>query len=159
MFDQALRRRDSTEPSVNPAEIAQRCLDLLTRARCGIEDFGGVDSLHIHAVPWLSKLQFRRKRPQTCHNNVTRDAVITSGIEGADEQEASDFGEFLFQQLFVVEVAVVTIERDKFIMSAEFDDASAVKYGDAIRIAHRRYAMGDEDRGSSLHHTAQMVQD
>jgi len=44
-------------------------------------------------------------------------------------------------------------------VGAEFDDASAMQHGDAVRIAHGGDAVGDEDGGASRHHVAQVVED
>ena len=44
-------------------------------------------------------------------------------------------------------------------MRAEFDNPSAVEHGDAVRIAHSRDTVRDEDGRSALHHIAKVVQD
>ena len=51
---------------------------------------------------------------------------------------SSDFGKLFFQQLLVVEVAVVAVAGDKLVVSSEFDDASTVKNSDTVSIAHGR---------------------
>lgn len=73
--------------------------------------------------------------------------------------ELLDFGEFFFEKLLVVEIGVVAIQSQKFLMGAEFDDAAAVQNRDAIGVADRRNTMRDKDGGAALHHLAKMVQD
>src|SRR5579862_2872825 len=43
-------------------------------------------------------------------------------------------------------------------MRAGFDDASVVKYGDAVGVAYGGDAMRNEDRGAALHHFAEVVE-
>src|SRR5215467_1442568 len=71
---------------------------------------------------------------------------------------SSDFREFLFEELLVVEVAVIAIQSKEFVVRAEFDDASAVKDSDAVRVANRRNAMRDEDGRAAFHHVAQVIE-
>src|SRR5439155_16253885 len=70
-----------------------------------------------------------------------------------------NFGELFFQQLLAVEVGVVAVDGQQFVMSAELDDAAAVKDGDAIGIANSRNPVGNEDGGASLHYVTEMIQD
>src|SRR5579862_7505674 len=72
--------------------------------------------------------------------------------------KASNFFQFLFQQLLVIQVAVVAVQGQKFVVGAEFDDASAVQHCDAVGIADGGDAVRDEDGGAAAHHVAQMVE-
>ncbi len=69
------------------------------------------------------------------------------------------FRQFLFQQLLVVEIGVVAVAGDEFVVGAEFDDASLVEDGDAVGVAHGRDAVRDEDGSASVHDLAQVVED
>src|SRR6266550_1142486 len=69
------------------------------------------------------------------------------------------FRQFLFQQLLVVEIGVVAVTSDEFVVGAEFDDASLVEDGDAVGVTDGRDAVRDEDGGASLHDLAQVVED
>ncbi len=55
-------------------------------------------------------------------------------------------------------IAVVAVQGEQFVMSAEFDDASAMQDGDAVGIAHRRDAVRDEDGCASAHDITQVVE-
>src|SRR5579871_5923088 len=74
------------------------------------------------------------------------------------EMFTSDFGQFFFQQLFVIQVAVVAVQGQEFVVGAEFDDAAAMQDGDAVRIAHGGDAMRDKDGGAAVHDVAQVIE-
>ena len=48
----------------------------------------------------------------------------------------SNLGQLLLQQLLVVQVAVVAVQGQELVMSAELDDTSAMQYGYALGVAH-----------------------
>src|SRR5579862_8137153 len=73
--------------------------------------------------------------------------------------KASNFFQFLFQQLLVIQVAVVAVQGQKFVVGAEFDDVAAVQHGDAVGVADGGDAVGDEDGGAAAHDVAQVVED
>ena len=75
------------------------------------------------------------------------------------ESRSLDFGEFFFQQLFVVEVVVVAVQGEEFFVGAEFDDAAGVQDGDAVGVADGGDAVGNEDGGAAAHYVAQVVED
>src|SRR5436309_4343464 len=68
------------------------------------------------------------------------------------------FRELSFQKLFVVQISVIAVQGEEFLVSAYFDYAAAVKNGDAVGVAHRGNAVGDEYRGPALHDFAQMIE-
>src|ERR1700683_5569044 len=70
-----------------------------------------------------------------------------------------NLGQIFFQQLFVVQVAIVAVQGEEFVVGARFHDSPVVQYGDAVSIAHRGNSVGDEYGGAALHHFAQVVED
>src|ERR1700693_5832883 len=70
-----------------------------------------------------------------------------------------DFCQFLFQQLLVVQVAVVAVPRQEFVVRTQFYDPAGVQHGDLVSIAYSGHAMRDENRGAVLHDFAKMVED
>src|SRR5690348_15208290 len=60
------------------------------------------------------------------------------------------FRQLFFQKLLVVEIAVVAVSGNEFVVSAKFDDASTVQDGDAVGVADRGNAMGDKDGRAAL---------
>src|SRR5208337_2526690 len=70
-----------------------------------------------------------------------------------------DFGQLLFQQLFVIEIGVITVAGNELVVRALFYDASLVEDGDGVGVADGGNAMGDEDGGASAHDFAEMVED
>src|SRR6185437_17153212 len=66
--------------------------------------------------------------------------------------------EFLFEKLLVVEISVVAVQGEKFLVGAEFDDSASVKDSDAVGIAHRRDTVRNENGGPALHYLPQVVQ-
>ena len=78
--------------------------------------------------------------------------------QGLSKRAILDFRQFLFEQLLVVELGVISPSCDQFFMATEFYDATAVYDGDAIRVSDRRYAVRDEYCSSPLHDLTQVVQ-
>src|SRR5882762_1126773 len=70
----------------------------------------------------------------------------------------SDLCQFLFQQLFVIQVSVVSVQCEKFVVRAQFDDTPAVQDGDTIGVANGRDSVGNEDGGPSLHDVPQVIE-
>src|ERR1700682_148829 len=70
-----------------------------------------------------------------------------------------DFSQFLFQQLLVVEVAVVAVAGQQFVVGAKFYDAAGVQYRDHVGLADGGNTMRNENRGPVLHDFAEMVED
>src|SRR5215469_11504276 len=112
LFDQVARGGDTAKPAVDAAEIPERNRGLLRRTGIGIEDLLSADSLH------------------ACR---TQPDVTTAC--------PSDLCQFFFQQLFIVEIAVIAVAGQQFVVRAEFNDASAVQNRDAVRIANGRDAV------------------
>src|SRR5450631_4475530 len=77
----------------------------------------------------------------------------------APKDLGSDFGQFFFQQLLVIQVAVVAVQGQQFVVGAEFDDASGVQHGDAVGIADGGDAVRNEDGGAAAHDVAQVIED
>src|SRR6185437_16470627 len=48
------------------------------------------------------------------------------------------FGEFFFEKLLVVEVSVIAVQGEQFVVGAEFDDSASVKHSNTVGVAHRR---------------------
>src|ERR1700733_8360285 len=69
-----------------------------------------------------------------------------------------NLGQLFFQQLLVIQVAVVAVQGEQFVVRARLHDASVVQHGDAIGIAHRGNAGRDEDGGVVLHYLAQVIE-
>src|SRR5437588_7474397 len=73
-------------------------------------------------------------------------------------RDCSHFSQSFFEQLLVIQFAVVAIAGDQFIVGPKLHDAPTMKHGDAIGIAYSRYAVRNKNRGAALHHVAQMVE-
>jgi hypothetical protein len=52
-----------------------------------------------------------------------------------------NFRQFFFQQLLVVQIGVIAVSGQQFIMRAKFYDAAAVQHGNHIGVAHGGNAM------------------
>ena len=61
--------------------------------------------------------------------------------------------------MFVVEIGVVAVPAEKFVVRSEFYDLAAMKHGDHVGIAYGGYTMRNKNRSSILHDFAQMIQD
>src|SRR5208283_564862 len=70
-----------------------------------------------------------------------------------------NFGELFFQQLLVIQVAVVAVQGEQFVVRAEFHDASLVQHRNAVGLAHGGDAVRNKDGSAALHHLSQMIQD
>ena len=70
-----------------------------------------------------------------------------------------NLGQLFFQQLLVIQVAVVAVQGEQFVVRARLHDAPIVQHGNAVGVAHRGNTVGDEDGGPSLHYFAQVIQD
>src|SRR5579863_6069203 len=66
---------------------------------------------------------------------------------GRRERESARNRQLFLQLLLVIEAGVVAVECQQFFMSAQFNDSSAIEYGNLIGIANSRDAVRDEDRG------------
>src|SRR6202167_3794803 len=66
-----------------------------------------------------------------------------------------DFGQFLFQQLLVIQVVVVTVQGEQLVVGAQFHNLAAVQDGDTVGMAHGGHAVRDEDGGSAPDHFAE----
>ena len=73
-------------------------------------------------------------------------------------KSASDC-ELFFQLLLLVEAGVVAIQCEQLIVSADFDNLPMIEHCDLVGIAHRRYAMRDENRRGRSGVVAQSTQD
>src|ERR1700722_2079228 len=71
----------------------------------------------------------------------------------------SNLSQFFFQQLLVIQVAVVAVQGEQFVVRAQFHDASFVQYSDAVGLANGRDAVRNKDGCAALHYFAQMIQD
>ncbi len=69
-----------------------------------------------------------------------------------------DFCQFFFQQLFVVQVGIVSVQGEQFVVRAPLHDAPAMQHGDHVRVAHGGDTVRDEDGGPTCHEIAQMVE-
>src|SRR5258708_1123324 len=65
--------------------------------------------------------------------------------------QSLNFGQFFFQQLLVIQVRIVAIQGEQFLVAARFYDAAIVQHSDAVSIAHGGNSMRNKDGGSSLH--------
>src|ERR1700728_289852 len=137
-LDQFARGGDPAKPAVDAADIPQRGFDFDWRAGVRIEKLGLDGSQHVEQAVELRSTGPPERR--SLHN------------------PASDFGQFFFQQLLVIQVRVVAVQGQQFVMGAEFDDASAVEHSDAVRVAHSGDSVRNEDGGAPLHHVAQVVE-
>src|SRR5229473_8716672 len=91
------------------------------------------------------------RNPSTSLNHT--DTTIRS-----DGFADSDLCQFLFQQLFVIQVCIVPVQRQEFVVRAQFDNTSAVQDGNTIGVAHGRDSVGNEDGRTSLHDVAQVIE-
>ena len=94
-FHHFLRGGDPAEPSIDAADNLQRGLRIARRAGVRIENLRCVDSLHGMSVD----------------------------SAGLRRSSRLDFGQFLFQQLLVIQVAVVAVQGEQFVVCAQFHDA------------------------------------
>src|SRR5215472_1684487 len=67
--------------------------------------------------------------------------------------------QLFFEKLLVVQLGVIPVASQEFIVRSQFDDPALMQHRDAIGVAHCGNAMGDENRGAALHDLAQMVED
>ncbi len=67
--------------------------------------------------------------------------------------------EFFFEELAFVEVGVVAVEAEEFLVRAAFDDAAFVEDADDVGVADRRYAVRDDQRCSILADVAEIMED
>src|SRR5205823_764489 len=77
----------------------------------------------------------------------------------ANVEMVLNLGQFFLQQLLVVEIGVITVPRDQFIVGAELHNAAAVQNCNLVRIADRGHPVRNEDRAPASHDFAQVVQD
>jgi hypothetical protein len=73
--------------------------------------------------------------------------------------DPSDFGQFFFQQLLVIQVAVVAVQGQEFGRGCRVRRCVPVQDGDAVGVADGGDAVRDEDGGASAHDVAQVVED
>src|SRR5579863_422419 len=75
----------------------------------------------------------------------------------------SAISDFLLQlfldQLFVVELSVVSVARQQLLVRTALDDLAVMEYDNLVRVANGRDTMRDEERRTVLHHAAQTAQD
>jgi hypothetical protein len=81
----------------------------------------------------------RRSSVLTLQPTIT--LMIRWRLKTAARRLLLHFCQFFFQQLFVVEVAVVTIPRYQFLVSAQFHDPAGMENGDPVGVPHRRNPM------------------
>src|SRR5579863_10054153 len=62
--------------------------------------------------------------------------------------------ELFFQQLFLIEVGVITALPEEFIMRPALGDAPIAQDHDLVRVADRRSAVRDQNGGSPAHDAA-----
>jgi|SRR6185369_372681 len=73
-----------------------------------------------------SQGQLGSKRAVTMQIKVPRSAWYVNPLWMSAGQAFLNLGQLFFQQLFVVEVSVVSVLREQFVVCTQFDDPSAV---------------------------------
>src|SRR5689334_1047173 len=67
--------------------------------------------------------------------------------------------ELFFQQLLLIQIGVVTVAREKFIVRAPLRDSAVAQYDDLVGVPDSRSAMRNQNGRASAHDAAQSAQD
>src|SRR5579875_2838687 len=82
----------------------------------------------------------RRWRP----GSILRSFRKRTRCGAGPRKELSGDGQLFFELLLLVKAGVVAFAGEQLVVAADLDDAAAVEHRDAIGVAHRGNAVGDE---------------
>src|SRR5262245_11223947 len=108
-------------------------------------------------IPPKARLNIRRSRMDWATSLGVPESV--SSNSGTTTRFMLDLRQLFFQQLLIVEVGIVAVARQQFVVGSQLNHTAFVQYGDAVSIAHGGNAMGDKNGGTVAHDFAQVVED
>jgi hypothetical protein len=84
----------------------------------------------------------KKRNPATNGTDFGRSDITTLVFNRqCENQQLSHRLEFFFQQLFVMQIGVVTVPRDQLVMGSILHDLPIVQHGNLVGIAHSRDAV------------------